>query len=101
MVDQLIEAVIANNKQETLTLLNKGINPNAAVDRAQITPLHFAAQMNALDVIPALINAGAKIDAADYDEESTPLEVAKMNGNYEAVNLMLSFTNHKGMRTFH
>ena len=87
----LIEAVIHNNRLEVEQCLTAGTDPNACQDAANVTPLHFAAQHNATDVISLLIAAGANIYARTVPDGQTPLEVAKLNGHEEMVALLQTY----------
>lgn len=91
MLDQLIDAVVQNNAVEVQKFLDQGVNPNACLDEANITPLHFAAQSNAIQVIPVLINAGADVYAATSDDEQIPYDVAQMSGNNDAAKVLLGY----------
>ena len=87
----LIEAVIRNNRMEVEQCLIAGLDPNTCQDAAKVTPLHFAAQHNATDVISLLIAAGANIYARTIPDGQTPLEVAKLNGHQEMVALLEAY----------
>jgi ankyrin repeat protein len=91
MIDHLIEAVIDNDAEKVERLLDKGADPNSKADYALISPLHYAAQNNSVQVIPLLIEAGANIYATDSDGEQTPLDVACISNNQEAVRVLLGY----------
>ena len=61
LTDKLIQAVIENDVDSVNHLLNQGVDPNHCLDHAHVTPLHYAAQNNSLEVIPLLVEAGAKV----------------------------------------
>jgi cytochrome c len=83
----LIAAIKKNSKKLVKTLLEQGCDPNYYEDSAQVTPLHFAAQVNALEVISLLVTAGANLESKTQDGY-TPLDIAKMHGNSEVVQLL-------------
>ena len=87
-MNTIIEAVIDNDARIVQQLLDKGADPNLSLDVARITPLHFAAQNNALDVIPVLIMAGANLHARINPEGMIPLDVAKLHKHTEMVKLL-------------
>ncbi len=86
----LIDAVVKNDARRVKKILEAGVDPNMALDKDGITPLHFAVQYEALDVIPILITAGARLDLQGLGEE-TPLDIAKYNQNKKIMNLLLPF----------
>lgn len=90
---QLINAIIENNVDVVNNLLNAGVDPNECLDTAKITPLHYAAQNNALHVIPLLIEAGADLHAVTEPDELTPLEIALMHGHDKVVQILLAYSS--------
>lgn len=78
---KLHKAVAENNVWQVRALLEKRVNPNLVEDEALITPLHIAAQNNAIDIATLLILAGANINA-ETEEGETPLNIAH-NYHYE------------------
>lgn len=87
----LIDAVIENDVELVNKILNKGFNPNQALDAAHVTPLHFAAQNGALEVIPLLVEAGADICACTQPEGQTPLDVALLHNHDHVVQVLLAY----------
>lgn len=59
-----------------------------STDSQQMTPLHHAALYNRYELVEALINAGALIDAADKRGD-TPLHLAAYSHNIQSVELLL------------
>lgn len=94
----LIEAVIEDNPDQVIALLNTGADPNQVEDDACITLLHYAAQNNALLVIPVLIEAGADIFAETNPEGYTPLDVALIHGHDRVVQALLAYENETDIR---
>lgn len=84
----LIDAVINNDVAAVKTLLEQGADPNETDDWSNVTPLHFAAQHNLIDIAMLLISAGAKINLRDNVDHETALDVAKIHGHQEMVNLL-------------
>lgn len=67
----------------------------------QATPLHFAAQSGRADIVRALLDAGADVNAKN-PQDITPLHLAAWAGNREIVELLVSrgadvrLRNHRG-----
>ena len=87
----LLDAVIDDQETRVCWLLEHGADPNFFEDIARITPLHFAAHHNALNVVPLLVMAGAKLSSLT-DEGETPVAVAKRHGYHEMVRLLSRFS---------
>ena len=90
---RLIKAIIHKDSSTVRELLSAGENPNQCLDSAKITPLHFAAQHNALDIIPLLITAGADIHATTVPDGQTPLDIAKLQGHQEMISLLEDYAS--------
>lgn len=90
-VASLINAVINHDAKRVNTLLNAGTNPCASVDKAAITPLHFAAQVNAITIVPLLLLAGANLHAKTKPEGQTPLDVACQHRHGQMIDLLISY----------
>lgn len=81
-----------------LALLKKG----AAVNRADWTPLHYAAAGGRDDIVRLLLEKGAEIDARSPNR-TTPLMIAAYEGHDSTVKLLLErganimLTNESGM----
>jgi ankyrin repeat protein len=89
---QLIEAVIHNDAKAVREALENGADPNACLDPAMVTPLHFAAQHNAVEVIPLLITAGAKLNARTYPDGQTALDIARLHHHPETTKLLEEYS---------
>lgn len=89
---KLINAVIANDPDTVNKLLNAGIDPNDSLDESSVTPLHYAAQNNALLVVPLLVEAGANLYAKTDPDGLTPLEIAIMHGNHKVTQILLAYS---------
>lgn len=90
---ELIEAIIRNDVTKVRNLLENGSDPNYADDWANITPLHYAALHNALEIASLLITAGAKIDAIDAVCYETPLDIAMSCKHYDMAELLSTLQN--------
>lgn len=71
MQAELMEKVSANRLEGVVLLINKGVDVNFR-DIAGFTPLIIAARKNYLQIVEALLKAGARPDIAD-DYGQTPL----------------------------
>lgn len=91
--NHLIEAVVGNNVKKVSELLNRGADPNITLDTANITPLHYAAQNNALEVIPLLIEAGAALEAQTEPDGYTATEVAFIHGYHRLAQALIAYSN--------
>ena len=90
---RLIKAVIHNDVSLVKVLLCAGEDPNRCLDSAKVTPLHFAAQHNALEIIPILITAGANIHAKTVPDGQSPLDIAKLCGHQDMVELLENYVS--------
>ncbi len=97
----LIDAILNEDPEQVKQLLAEGADPNASQDRAKITPLHFAAQRNALNIVPLLIEAGAHLNAQTYPEGDTPIQIAQLHGHINMVNLLVAYENQLYMGSEH
>ena len=98
IINQLIEAVIANDVDDVNELLHKGADPNAYLDSAAITPLHYAAQNDCILVIPLLIEAGADVFAQTEPDGYTPIEIATLHGHEKVAQVLLAYGNNADRR---
>lgn len=87
----LLDAVIANQPSLVLSLLEQGADPNYTEDDAQLTPLHYAALYESVDVVSVLIGAGAKVHTLSANGEAA-LTLAKKNGNKALINALIQFS---------
>ncbi|QLH43873.1 MAG: ankyrin repeat domain-containing protein [Coxiellaceae bacterium] len=89
----LIDAVILKDINRVKTLLRNGADPNLTIEDG-LTPLHFAAAYNAVNIASVLIAAGAKVNVKnDYDE--TPLDIARLSDYTELVNLLINYVGYR------
>ncbi len=98
---ELIEAILNNSATDVKRLLENGADPNFCLDKAKITPLHFAAQNNVLRIVPLLIEAGANLNAKTFPEGETPLKIAQVHGHIEMVNLLAVYLSQQYLKTEH
>ena len=86
--DVLISAVIANDSATVEKLLSKSKNPNHCLDSDQITPLHFAAQHNAVHSAKILLKYGADPKLKTKPDDYTALDIAQLHNNKEVIELL-------------
>jgi ankyrin repeat protein len=88
----LQEAAAAGNLHMTKLLLSMGANPQAR-DNGGHTPLYSLSNEcvvgGAGDVVPALVRAGADVNANDGAKRCTPLHMAARRGNLEIAGALL------------
>jgi uncharacterized protein len=85
---RLIEAIRARNGDRVRALLTERVNVNATQGDGA-TALHWAAHLDDLSLVHALIRAGARADVAD-DTGATPLYLACLNRNAGVVSALLA-----------
>jgi ankyrin repeat protein len=83
----LIEAIIKNDITTVKKLLEKGVDPNFCEDKAGITPLHFAAQNNTMEIVKLLIAAGADVTIKN-EEGLTAFDIAVILKNREIMDFL-------------
>lgn len=96
--NRLIKAVIANDVKLVSELLNRGADPNTSLDTASVTPLHYAAQNNSLEVIPLLVEAGAFLEAQTEPDGYTATEIAFIHGNDRIAQALIAYLNKSDSR---
>ena len=91
--EAMIDAILKDDPKTVHELLHRGVDPNISLDQHQITPLHFAAQNNALHVVPLLISAGAHLNALTEPGGYRAIEVAALQGHLQMVSLLSAVDN--------
>ena len=87
--ERMIKAIIKDDFFTVNKLLCNGADPNGYVDSYCLTPLHFAAQNNAIYSAFLLISAGANPCVSSLDDDFvTPLEIAAAHRHYTMVNIL-------------
>ncbi len=86
--EQLIDAIITGDQRQVIALLGQKTDPNATLDCANVTPLHFAAQNNRVNIAKLLIQAGANIDTQTQPDGETPLDIAKIHQHTRMISLL-------------
>lgn len=94
----LIESAIQNDFITAADLLSIDADPNEADDIFNVTPLHYCALNDSLEVAILLIHYGAKIDALTLDG-LTPLDVAINVGSKKIANYLTEVLNEFSNRT--
>src|SRR5260370_28724702 len=84
----LVEAVKAGNLLTVQTSLQQRQEPNQT-EPDGTTPLHWAVQQDRLDIVEALISAGAKVNAKNR-YGTTPLVLAATTGNASVTEALLN-----------
>jgi ankyrin repeat protein len=88
---ELIKAAASNNIDEVKRLLDSGANPNSSIDSAKLTPLHFAAQKNGLEIAMLLLEAGADPFAYTEPDGETALDVAQLYNHQQMISLLMHY----------
>ena len=91
----LISAIINNDPQCVKNLLDQGAQPNRSLDEANVTPLHYAAQHNALNCIPLLIECGANVHTITEPDGQTPLDIALLHQHRNIVQLLMYYAENR------
>jgi ankyrin repeat protein len=86
--DDFIQAVLNSRPKEVESLLKRGMDANA-VDLKGQPVLHIAAREGNLEVVQALVAAGADIDKRNAFKE-TPIMLACLAGSMPIVSFLLS-----------
>lgn len=84
----LFAAVKSGNLKEVESAIASGVDVNSR-DGERHTPLMLAAEKGHLDIVRALIKAGADLDAAAEKKGATPLLRALWNNHIEAAKVLL------------
>ncbi|MBV53441.1 MAG: hypothetical protein CL816_05160 [Coxiellaceae bacterium] len=87
----LISAVLENNAERVKELLEEGADANRPLDQANVTPLHYAAQHNALNCIPLLIDAGANLFAKTEPDGQIPVEISLLHRHQQVTQLLMHY----------
>lgn len=86
--DDFVQAVQNNRPKEVVTLLKRGMDPNAVDPKGQ-PMLHIACREGDLDVVQALVQGGAEIDKRNPLKE-TPIMLASLAGRTKVVEYLIS-----------
>ena len=109
---KLIEAIIKNNQEEILRILDTEDKSSAKRIIDEVEPssesgvLHYAALYGRTHLIEILVKSGAEINKKDK-QGSTPLFIAAQNRNAATAAKLLecradkNIPNHSGMRPVH
>jgi ankyrin repeat protein len=84
---ELLEATRANDVALVSSLLDAGVDPNAAAANG-VTALHVAASFGYAELSQVLVKAGADIDAPGPGG-NTPLMLAAQDGHLDIVQLLI------------
>lgn len=91
-IEELIDAIIRHDANKVQELLNQGLDPNLCLDDDKVTPLHYAAQNNAVAIALLLLRAGADLNAQTDPDHMTPLEVARLHKHQDMIDFLLTYT---------
>ncbi|MCX6278007.1 MAG: ankyrin repeat domain-containing protein [Bacteroidetes bacterium] len=83
-----MKAVSDGNTEYVCDLLTKGVNPNTALESG-VTALMIAAENGYADIVQALLEMGAVVNAKRFDIGATALHFAGQNGHYDVVEDLL------------
>ena len=85
--DALVQAVRDGDRAQTATLIEQGVDINAA-NPDGATALHWAAHLDDLEILRLLLQAGANVNVANV-YGVTPLALACLNANGPIVEVLL------------
>ncbi len=85
--DNLVQAVRDNDYNAVKNLINQGASASY-ISGAQLTPLHWTATYNQLDIAKLLVENGADINFARYGKHTALMEAARI-GNLHMVKFLL------------
>ena len=85
---KLLDAIALNDLVSVKRLLHHGASCCFALDGANVTPLHYAAQYNAVDIIRLLLSYGAVLDARTIPDGQTPYDIAVLHDNHAAIDVL-------------
>jgi ankyrin repeat protein len=106
VLSDLHRASMVGDVQRAKDLLRIGMNVNDRESRLDGTPLHYAARHGHAEIVRALIEKGATVDARDIHSR-TPLMWAGRGGHADAVRALLDANanidaiDHRGWTTLH
>ena len=84
----LVDAIVANDLQRVKYCLETGADVNLALDQANVTPLHFAAQSSDISILQELLAQGADFQAKTVPDGETPLDIARMHHQHGLVQIL-------------
>ena len=94
LMNALVDAIMNKDVDQANAALEQGVNPNDTLDEANVTPLHFAAQNGAMQIIPLLIHAGADVMAETEPDGYTAAEIAFIHGHEKCAQLLIAYAGH-------
>lgn len=89
--EQMIVAILQGDTARVKYLLDTGHGPNECLDEAMVTPLHYAAQHNKIDIAMLLIEYGANVHACTKDEHYTALSLSLLFGHMKIAQMLLAY----------
>jgi ankyrin repeat protein len=81
--EALVDAIMLGNVGHVSALLDAGASPQLALDSANVTPLHFAAQGEDVRIVKVLLKRGASKQAKTYPDGQTPRDIALMHAHHD------------------
>ena len=85
--EALVDAIVAGNLEAVKALIEQGVCTNTALDVANVTPLHFAAQQPDARIAELLLLHGASLDALTQPDQQTPRDIALLHDNTAVLRL--------------
>ena len=86
--EALVDAIMQGNVGHVSALLDAGASPQLALDSANVTPLHFAAQGEDVRIVKVLLKRGASKQAKTHPDGQTPRDIALMHAHHDMLSML-------------
>ena len=86
--EALVDAIMQGDVAQVSALLDAGASPQLALDSANVTPLHFAAQGEDARIVAMLLERGASKQAKTHPDGQTPRDIALMHAHHDMLSML-------------